>query len=60
MTDKYFPKSIFYNYGMFMKYSFAKISFLSPAHRGNGNRVAPGFRQASCFFLGAKTSGQFF
>ena len=34
--------------------------FLSPAHRGRGILVAPGFCPASRFLVGAKTTGQIF
>ena len=37
-----------------------RYCFLSPARRGRGILVAPGFRQASRFLVGAKTTGQFF
>ena len=35
------------------------VDFLSPARRGRGILVAPGFCPASRFLVGAKTTGQF-
>ena len=39
---------------------YREISFSSPTSRRRGILVAPGFRRASGFLVGAKTNGHFF
>ena len=50
----------FWPWGICLVILFAFCNFLSPARRGRGILVAPGFCPASRCLVGAKTTGQFF